>query len=191
MTTIVGKSQFTPEDLLRLPGDDRFELVHGQLVTTEMSGLAAMLAYRIAKLLGNLIDPQTLGVIFTSDASYQCFPDDPSKVRRPDVSYIQRSRMRPEFLKGHIPVPPDLAVEVVSPSDLFVDVRRKAGEYVQAGVRLVWVVNPDEREIQVFRGNGTYQLVQNGDSLHGEDVVPGFSCTLAELFQPPPMDAVN
>jgi Uma2 family endonuclease len=136
-----------------------------------------------------VVDAQALGVVFTSDASFQCFPEEPDRVRRPDVSFIHRMRMQSDYLRGHIPVPPDLAVEVVSPNDLFFDVRRKAGEYVRAGVRLVWVVNPEEREVQVFRGNGTYQLVQNGDSLDGEDVVSGFRCSLTEIFQPPPMGA--
>jgi Uma2 family endonuclease len=94
--------------------------------------------------------------------------------------------MRPEYLTGHIPIAPDLAVEIVSPNDLFVEVRRKASEYMRAGVRLTWIVNPDEREVQVYRGNGTYLLVQNGDALDGEDVIPGFRCPLAEIFLPPP-----
>jgi Uma2 family endonuclease len=189
MSTVVGKSRFTPDDLLRMPSDERFELVDGQLVRDEMSGIAAAVALRIGRRLGNIVEPQELGVAFTSDASYQCFAEEPDRVRRPDVSFIHRSRMRPEYLQGHIPIAPDLAVEVVSPNDLFFDVRRKAGEYVRAGVRLVWVVNPEEREVQVFRGNGTYLLVQNGDSLDGEEVVPGFRCPLAEVFELPPMDA--
>lgn len=188
MSTVVGKSRFTPDDLLQMPSEERFELVDGQLVSTEMSGLAAAVASRIVRRLGNIVESQQLGVVFTSDASYRCFAEEPDRVRRPDASFIHRSRLRPEYLQGHISISPDLAVEVVSPNDLFFDVRRKAGEYVRAGVRLVWVVNPEEREVQVFRGNGTYLLVQNGDSLDGEDVVPGFRCPLAEIFQLPPMD---
>ncbi|MEX2173388.1 MAG: Uma2 family endonuclease [Pirellulaceae bacterium] len=187
MSTVLGKSQFTPADVLSLSGDERFELADGQLVRKEMSALAAVVASRINRRLGNIVEPQALGTVFTSDASYRCFPEEPDRVRRPDVSFIDRSRMRPEYLEGHVPIAPDLAVEVASQSDLFIDVRRKAGEYVRAGVRLVWIVNPEEREIQVFRANGTYLLVQNGDSLDGEDVVPGFRCPLAEIFQPPPM----
>jgi Uma2 family endonuclease len=93
------------------------------------------------------------------------------------------------MMTGHVRIAPDLAVEVVSPNDLFYDVRQKVGEYIAAGVRLVWVVNPDKREIDVYRANGTYQLVQHGDVLSGEDVLTGFSVPLAQIFVPPPMDA--
>jgi Uma2 family endonuclease len=189
MSTVLGKSEFTPEDLLRLSGDDRFELVQGQLVSTEMSGLAAFIAYHVAWHLGNVVRPAQLGTLFTSDASYQCFAEAPDRVRRPDVSFIHRSRMQPEYLQGHIPVPPDLAVEVVSPNDLFYDVRQKVGEYLRAGVRLVWVVNPVKEEVDVYRANGTSVLARAGDCLEGEDVIPGFRCPLADIFQRPPMDS--
>jgi Uma2 family endonuclease len=96
--------------------------------------------------------------------------------------------MRAEYLEGHIPIPPDLAVEVVSPNDLFYDVQQKVGEYLQAGVRLVWIVNPRTREVHVYRGDGGFQLLKNGDSLDGAEVVPGFRCPLAEIFQDVPME---
>jgi Uma2 family endonuclease len=78
----------------------------------------------------HIVKPQLLGVVLTSDASYQFFPEEHDRVRRPDVSFIDRSRMRPEYVEGHIQIPPDLAVEVVSPNDLFYEVREKVGEYV-------------------------------------------------------------
>jgi Uma2 family endonuclease len=189
MSTAVGKLQFTPDDLLRMPGDDRFELVDGQLVSTEMSGLAAIVTSRICGRLGIVVESRQLGVVMTSEATYQCFAEERDRIRRPDSSFIHRSRMRPEYLEGHIPIPPDLAVEVVSPNDSFYEVRQKVGEYIQAGVRLIWIVNPAKREIDVYRASGTTLLVTNGDSLDGEDVVPGFRYPLAEIFQPPPMDA--
>jgi len=188
MSTVLGKGPLTPDDLLELPDDARFELVDGKLARKEMSLLAAWVASQLNTRLTLAAKGNELGVVLTSDASYRCYADDPDRVRRPDISFIHRSRMLSDYFEGHIPIPPDLAVEVVSPSDLFINVRRKVGEYLDAGVRLVWVVNPDEREVQVFRADGVYQLVKNGDSLDGEDVVPGFRCPLAEIFQPPPMD---
>jgi Uma2 family endonuclease len=189
MAMITDKRPVTPEELLKLSDEDRLELVDGQLVSTEMSGFAALVASRINRRLGNVIEPGQLGVLLTSDASYQCFADDPARIRRPDVSFLHRSRIKAEYLEGHIPIAPDLAVEVVSPNDLFYDVRRKANEYIRSGVRLVWVVNPQQREVEVYRADGTYSLVENGSSLDGEDVIPGFSCPLAELFESPRLGA--
>jgi Uma2 family endonuclease len=188
MITAPRKARFTPDDLLMMEGDERFELVDGHLVSTDMSGLAAAIASRLVLRLAALVESQNLGLVMTSDASYRCFAEDVERVRRPDVSFIERSRLRPELLIGHIPIAPDLAVEVVSPGDLFVDVRRKVGEYLRAGVRLVWVINPDEAEVQVFRVGGTYSLVRSGEFLDGESVVPGLSIPLAELFAIPALD---
>lgn len=188
MITAPRKARFTPDDLLAMEGDERFELVDGHLVSTDMSGLAAAIASRLVLRLAALVESQNLGLVMTSDASYRCFAEDVERVRRPDVSFIERSRLRPELLIGHIPIAPDLAVEVVSPGDLFVDVRRKVGEYLRAGVRLVWVINPDEAEVQVFRVGGTYSLVRSGETLDGEEVVPGLRIPLAELFAIPALD---
>jgi Uma2 family endonuclease len=188
MSTVVGKSHFTPEDVLRLSGDERFELVDGQLVSTDMSALASAIAARILHGLSEVVAREDCGVVMTSEASYRCFRDDPDRIRRPDGSFIHRTRMRPQYLQGHIPIAPDLALEVVSPNDLFYEVRQKIGEYVDAGVRLIWVVNPDKREIEVYRVDGSYRLLHNGDSLDGEDIVPGFVHSLAEIFRPLPMD---
>lgn len=187
MSMVVGKSRFTPDDVLRLEGEERLELVDGQLASSEKSGLAAWIASQINASLVQLVQRDQIGVVFTSDASYRCFKDDPDRVRRPDVSFIHRLRMKPEYLVGHVPIHPDLAVEVVSPNDSYYEVRQKVAEYIEAGVRLVWVVDPETRIIDVYRANRTSQVVQNGDMLDGEDVVPGFTIALAEIFKPPPM----
>src|SRR5262249_10914622 len=94
-----------------------------------------------------------------------------------------------ELPDGHVTIPPDLAVEVVSPNDLFYEVDRKVQEYLQAGVRLVWVVNPDCRLGWVHRADGSVGCVREQDELTGEDVLPAFRCPLRLIFQrptPPP-----
>ncbi len=121
-----------------------------------------------------------------ADASYQCFADDPTKVRKPDVSFIQASRLpASERPTGHCQIAPDLAVEVVSPNDLFEDVSRKVEEYLAAGVRLVWVIDPKAERVFIYRQDESATILTNKDSLDGEDVVPGFLCAIADLFKPP------
>lgn len=186
MVTAASKSQFTPADVLRMEGEQRYELVNGQLVCTDMSGLAAIITAFLVGRLDAFVRSHKLGVVMTSDGSYQCFAVERDRVRRPDLSFISKARMRPEYLEGHIPIPPDLAVEVVSPNDLFYDVQQKVGEYLRAGVRLVWIVNPRTREVHVYRADGEFQLLKIDDALDGADVVPGFRCPLAEIFQDVP-----
>ncbi len=121
-----------------------------------------------------------------ADASYQCFPDDPGKVRRPDVSFIRADRLPAEEAReGHCRIAPDLAVEVISPNDLYCDVDEKVNEYLAAGVRLVWVVNPSARRVLIRRRDRTAAELLEADELDGEDVVPGFRCRVAALFAVP------
>ena len=81
-----------------------------------------------------------------------CFPDAPAKVRKPDASFIRRGRLPGEALPdGFCPIPPDVAAEVVSPNDLAYEVDEKVGEWLRAGVRLVWVINPRARIVAVHR----------------------------------------
>src|SRR5947208_12087963 len=109
----------TPEDLLTMPDGEHYELVNGELVEKRMGTKSSWIAGEVQRRLGNFIETSRAGWVLPAEASYQCFPDDPKRVRRPDVSFIRRGRLPGEELpEGHTPIPPDLAVEVVSPNDL-------------------------------------------------------------------------
>lgn len=139
----------------------------------------------MSRLLGDFVEGRRLGWTPSSECGYQCFPDDPRKVRKPDASFITGARLSADQLnEGHVKIPPDLAVEVVSPHDLFGEVQRKVGEYLRAGVRLVWVVAPEERTVLVHRPDGTASRLEEEDELSGEAVLPGFSCRVGDLFPP-------
>lgn len=81
---------------------------------------------------------------------------------------------------GHGQIAPDLAVEVVSPNDLFEDVSRNVEEYLAAGVRLVWVIDPKAELVFIYRDDESATILTNKGSLDGEDVVPGFLCAIAD-----------
>ncbi len=175
--------RFTPEDLQRLPEDQRFELVNGRLVERNMSVLSSTVGSRLHGRLWSFVETRGLGEVYAADLGYQCFPDDSQRVRKPDVSFVSASRWSDSFLEqGYCPIPPDLAVEVVSKHDLHSDVQVKVSEYLGAGVRLVWVIDPEARCAHVYTATGTCRRLEAGDSLDGGDVVPGFQCLLAELF---------
>jgi Uma2 family endonuclease len=130
----------------------------------------------------------SLGMVLSSETQYQCFPDDARRIRKPDVSLIHRSRVTPAILQGFVRIPPDLAVEIVSEHDTYYEVETKVREYLRAGVRLVWVLNPPTRSVRIHRLNGTQEVLEAGDTLSGEEVVAGFSLEVAILFAPPPSD---
>lgn len=176
-------SVVTPEQLLQLPDGNRYELVGGQLVERTMSMESAWVANRVGKFLSNFVDSTGEGDVFNSDASYQCFGEEADRVRRPDVSFIRQGRLSPEqFREGHCRIFPDLAVEVASPNDLYYDVQQKVREYLDAGVTVVWVVDPPERSVMVYRRGGPVERLQEGDQLNGDPVLPGFAVRVGDLF---------
>jgi Uma2 family endonuclease len=186
MSIINDKAQYTADDLLKLPDGDRFELVDGQLVEKEMGFHSGRVGGRLYRFLDTFCEANGLGWVLPSDVGYQCFHDDPQKVRKPDVSFIDARRLAPEDEpQGHCRIAPDLAVEVVSPNDIFYDVSQKAQEYLQAGVRLVWIVDPATRTVWVQRPNESGAILRPADDLTGDNVVPGFRCKVEDLFQLP------
>jgi Uma2 family endonuclease len=181
------KTHYTADDLLRLPDGKRFELVDGQLVEKDVGFQSGRIAGRMFFLLKAHCDKNYLGWVLPSEVGYQCFRDDPQRVRKPDVSFIAAGRLPAgEEPQGHCRLAPDLAVEVVSPNDYFSEVTQKAQEYLKAGVRLVWIIDPPTHSVWIRRPDGPGATLGPSDELSGEEVVPGFRCKVDDLFRPPP-----
>jgi len=183
MTTARTKSIYTPEDLLSMPDAVDYELVDGNLVERHMGSESSAIAMRIAFILTNFVFTRRLGHLFDAECGYVCFPDAPGKVRKPDLSFIRSGRLpddRPP--KGYIQIAPDLAIEVVSPGDLAYEIQEKVNEYLAAGVRLVWVVYPNTKEIHIYRSPGASSIARQADTLSGEDILPGFQSPVADFF---------
>jgi Uma2 family endonuclease len=185
MSTAQVVTTSTPEDLLRLPDDRAYELVDGQLVEKQMGMKSSRVATRLCYQLEAFLERQPAGWV-VGEGTYQCFPDAPNRVRRPDVSFIRFGRLPDEELPdGHCPIAPDIAAEVVSPHDTHSEVSAKIEEYLAAGVALVWIINPDTRTVLVYREEGnTVAFLHENDELTGESVLPGFRCRVAEILPP-------
>jgi Uma2 family endonuclease len=180
------QTRVTVDDLLSMPDEKDYELVDGELVERNMGNESSSVAVNLLILLGVFNRQRRLGVLLGSEAGYQCFPDSADRVRKPDVSFVTSGRLpnnRPA--RGYDTIPPDLAVEVLSPRDVAVEVEVKVEEYLRAGVRLVWIVNPDTRTVRIHRADGTISGLHETDELTGEDVLPGFACKVAEIFEFP------
>jgi Uma2 family endonuclease len=186
MNLLVQPPIITAEELLRLPDDGDYELVDGKLVERHMGFKSSYIGGRLLHLLVAYCENPFLGWVVPSDAGYQFFPERPNVVRKPDVSFIRAGRFPNETLpEGHARLAPDLVVEVVSPNDTFYEVAQKMAEYRLARVRLVWLVIPPTRTVQIRRLDGSLAEVGEEGELSGEDVVPGFRCSVRELFQSP------
>jgi Uma2 family endonuclease len=121
--------------------------------------------------------------VFPASMGFRCYPDDPSKFRKPDVSVVRADRLaKVDSQEGFVPIPADLAVEVVSPNDLATDVAEKVQEYLANGFGLVWVVYPDSRTVVVYRPDGSANLLRAGDEITAGAALPGFRCKVGEFF---------
>jgi Uma2 family endonuclease len=186
MTTLATKQRYTPEDLLSLPDSKQYELVDGELVERNMGWESSWIGGRLYGFMFVYSESINAGWVAPGDASYQCFPGHPNKVRKPDASFIRLARLpAKERPTGHCRIAPDVAAEVVSPNDFYEDVEEKVDEYLKAGVQLVWVVNPATKSVRVHRADGTVTDLNENQELSGEDIMPGFRCRVADLFVVP------
>jgi Uma2 family endonuclease len=182
-TAVATKTRYTPEDLLAMPDGKSYELVDGQLVERNMGFESSWVGGRLLIRLGSYCEEHGLGWAVPADAGYQCFPHQPDLVRKPDVSFVRYGRLPGGVApKGWAKIPPDLAVEVVSPKDRIDKLDEKLEDYRKVGVPLIWVIHPKTRKVMVHRDDGSVSQLLESDELSGEDVIPGFRCPVRELF---------
>lgn len=180
----IARKEYTPEDLLAITDRPVPELIDGQLVERVPLGQKSdAVAARLLFLILGFVHDRGLGLVNGTQGSYQIFPDNPRKVRIPDVSFTRKDRLPEGPAEGHERVAPNLVVEVVSPNDSAEDLNEKLRDFLGAGVPLIWVLYPQTRTVQVHRGGGTGAWRSDGDTLDGEGIVPGFRCPVAELFK--------
>ncbi len=142
---------------------------------------------RVATILARYLDAfateRRLGLVFTQECGYRIFPGDPRKLRKPDVSFIPRGRLRDDRPPdGHVTVPPDLEVEGVSPNDEAEEIDPRVADYLSAGVKIIWIVYPATRSVWVVRGDGSAVRLTEAQEISGEDVLPGFTLPIRNLF---------
>ena len=189
MATVAPDAFRTPDSFLALSGNKGFELVDGNLQELHAGALSGWIGGRLFCLLRGFCDLHKLGWTFPCETGYQCFPDNPNTVRKPDVSFVRFGKLPSEQVPvGWIRVAPDLVAEVVSPNDLVSELEAKVFEYQQAGVRLIWIINPDTHTVRIHRIDGSIDGLREHEMLDGEDVVPGFRYAVRDLFAPAKAD---
>lgn len=189
MTTVNLATHFTPDDLLRLEGGDcLYELVDGTLVEKNMSSLSGATTIIISARLYEFINPRKLGTLY-SESTFKCFPKKPSQIRRPDIAFISTARLAGVPTSGHIPIHPDLAVEVVSEGDDVYELDQKLRDYKSAGIPLSWVFNPEQRLVRIYEAGRLKGELEEHEELHGDPVLPGFVVRVGDLFPPAPASA--
>jgi len=174
----------TAEEFFLLPQPSngaRQELVRGEVVTMPPpGGLHGVTCSKTNRKLGNHIDSGTGGTLACNDTGF-ITDREPDSVRGPDISYWAKDRLK-EVPVGYIEIPPDMLVEVLSPSNTWIQIHDKLKEYFEKGVRLVWVIAPEDRTLTIYRTSDEGRVLHETATVTGEDVLPGFSCRVSELL---------
>lgn len=131
--------------------------------------------------LAQLVRQKGLGRVLAAETGFKLF-SNPDTVRAPDVAFVAEGRIPEPLPRGFAAFAPDLVIEVLSPDDRPGEVLAKVADWLDAGTRLVWVVDPDRRHARIYRTDGSESLVHESGALRGEDVVPGFTAALAEML---------
>jgi len=177
----------TAEQLLRMPECKRgYELVAGELRKMSPPGEKhCVVAQRLGSRLGPYVEERRLGAVYGGEPGFT-IARDPDTVLAPDLAFVTKDHLAVQPIgDGYREGAPDLAVEVMSPSDRPKEVREKAEAWLAAGAAMVWVLNPGRHTVTVFRPASGPETLTEADSLDGEEVVPGFRCPVADLFRLP------
>ena len=173
----------TADELLqaRLP-NTRAELVRGVLRVREPAGfLHGRVAMHLGAELRAYVKDSDAGTVLAAETGFK-LQTDPDTVRAPDVAFVSRGREPPPHATGFADLAPDLVAEVLSPDDRPGEILAKVADWLSAGTRLVWVVDPLRRVVRVYRQGGSETIVTADGGLDGEDVLPGFACPLATIL---------
>ena len=168
----------TLEDFLEndVPG---YEYAKGELIPMAPTSIEhGEISINVIRYLDRHVYEKGLGKLYTADTTFQVG----ERLMKPDVAFIATARLGADRKKGS-PIPPDLAIEVISPSDVHSRIVQKAFDYLAAGTRLVWVLDPIAKAVTVYRSKSDIELLTHEATLTGEDVVPGFTCPVENLFE--------
>ena len=156
-----------------------YEYVKGELVPmAPPSREHGEISVNVIHYLYSHVYQQKLGRLYTAETTFQVG----ERTAKPDVAFVSTAQLTGDKTKG-FSIPPDLAIEVISPSDVQSRVAEKALAYLDAGTRLVWVIEPVSKTVTVYRSERDIEILTREDTLTGEEVVPGFACPIAHLFE--------
>ncbi len=175
----------TADELLHMPDNGmRRELVAGELKEMTPSGHEhGFVTLHMSGPLYAFVMEKNLGAVFAAETGF-ILATDPDTVRAPDVAFVVRDRYSSlSKTRGFFPGPPDLAVEVISPSDTYSEVEEKVEAWLNAGCRVVVVVNPRNRTLKVYRSPTDVSLLTLADTFRCADLLPGFELPVSKIFR--------
>lgn len=179
---VAVETEIKPEKEIALDPEREYEIVNGQPEEKEMAGAKhGGVGSRLNRRLGAYVEENELGEVYGPDTAFLIGGNQ----RLPDIAFVSAARMPAEGEPdGAWEIAPDLAIEVISPNDVYDKVEGKLWDYFAAGVKQVWLVSLSKRTITVYRSPVEPMVFTEDQDLVSEDLLPGFRCRLSEIFRP-------
>lgn len=184
MSTLTRSENLTEEQLLSLPHIGKAEMIDGRLIVAPAGSEHGGTSMQLGRLLLNYVDEHRLGWVFDSSTGFYMRSGD---LLSPDVAFVSAARLKGmkrlprRFFQGS----PDLLAEVLSPNDTPHEIERKMTEYFASDTKLAWLVDPATKTVTPYHDAKPGRVLSGSDVLDGEDVVPGFTLPLEQLFAQP------
>jgi Uma2 family endonuclease len=181
---VATQTSVTADELLRMPNDGaRYELVRGEVTRMAPAGQRhGRIAMNLLTSLNASVRAQRLGVVYAAESGF-LLATTPDTVRAPDVAFVSRERLKRQAeVEGYWPGAPDLVVEVISLADRYADVEDKVFDSLDAGVRLVVVVNP-RKQVTLYRSLVQITVLGLGASIDAPEIIPGWTLPVEDVFQ--------
>jgi Uma2 family endonuclease len=184
MSAVTQKKLLTAEEFFLLPDPEdgsQQELVRGEIITMPPpGGMHGVSCNKAGRWIGNFVEDNDRGHVTSNDTGF-ITERDPDSVRGPDIAFWAKERL-PVVPVGYIEIAPDMLVEVQSPSNTWKQIRAKLMEYFARGVRLVWVIAPEDRTLTIYRTPDEGRVLHETATVTGEDVLPDFTCRVSDLL---------
>jgi Uma2 family endonuclease len=184
MSTLTQPKLISAQEFFLMPDPvdgSKQELIRGVITTMPPpGGLHGVCCLKVGRKVGNFADDNKRGIVTSNDTGFIC-ERNPDTVRGADISFWSKERL-PIIPTGYIEIPPDLAIVVISPSDVFTKVQQKVKQYLERGVVMVWLVAPEDRSVTVYKSLKDITILNENDILSGDPVLPGFACRVSELL---------
>ena len=178
-----GRRKITIDEFMAMPDHESYDLRNGRLVERPMGAESEWIAGNILTKFNVHLDANPIGYAFNSGVNYRALEDADHSFNRPDVSFVVSDKVPDgDIPEGYMDVWPDLAVEVISPTETGYDTNRKVEEFLAGGTRLVLVIDPQTRRSLVHRPDGTVTKLTDADVFDGEDVLPGLKVRMADVL---------
>lgn len=185
MVITIDKFQ-TTEDLLKLSGKGRYELLKGVIYKLSPAGEKhGIIAMNISYIIGKFVKEHKLGIVTAAETGYK-LSSNPDTVRAPDLAFKSNATLSEGGITdSYSTVMPDLTIEVNSPGDRHGQIVKKVREWLDAGVKQVWVIDPEDNNVTIYYNTSSVKILDINDEIIEEDLLPGFKCNVREIFEIP------